>query len=199
MSKQTNLTKTDDKLDLDKLYLNRKHQLRMPRSSKHVLLQHARETRISNGWFNRLSFYALAASTMLLVMFVSFTPNQSPLNNAHLVTNVELHSMPVDNIKPSISAELTQRRAQHYADYIAKEQTLKAYRQSFAKIMSTNNGLELKTCDNTRLYLSQTLVNALANMNKLDSNVKKGQQVAIVFDKQGIILSILEPKQGPMC
>ena len=56
---------------------------------------------------------------------------------------------------------ITERFAQHYADYLAQREVLVMHHQKHAVLATSNNGWQLKTCDAQIVKVSQDLIDAL--------------------------------------
>ena len=191
----SNNKRTDD---LGQLYQKRKSKVRTSTSEKRLLMSHEVFTPPWKKWFHRSGQVAIAASTLLLIVLVAF--QHYSLNN-HLpqqqYTLVEIHSL--DEKEGPLSENVRHKYAQHYQAYLKQKQMFAKHHKKSAIIQQLDDGWELKTCDEEIVRISNELINALYDLNSIETSLRAGDQVEIAFDRTGIILSIDRSNSATMC
>ena len=168
-------------------YARRKVSHRSPVSIKHKLLAKQQDDKSISKTFSRISYVAVAASTLLLFGLIML--QQTNIHSPNLdYQTVQIHSL---EMRDTLSSESIRRRyTEHYHNYLQQKNTYALHHKKQAKLYVHEGSWQLKTCDEKVLQLSQTLVQALDNMQKIDSQISSGDIVNIAFDQTGIILGI---------
>ncbi|MFT2090340.1 hypothetical protein [Paraglaciecola sp. 2405UD69-4] len=174
---------------LSKLYSKRKSQHPAPASIKHKLLNAQAADKSNTAIFNRISYVAVAASTLLLIG-VMLLRNQQFNTPAVAYQTIEIHSLETEASNPLSSESIKNRYAQHYEDYLMQQKTYAQHHQKHAKLTVAGNTWELTTCDNQVMQVSEELITALTEIHQIGSQVNSGDIVEIAFDQNGIILGI---------
>ncbi|WP_133468540.1 hypothetical protein [Paraglaciecola marina] len=172
---------------LAKLYSKRKAAHLAPVSIKRKLLEKQTSHKTTTAIFNRISYVAVAASTLLLISIMMFRNVQ--FNKPQLAyQSVEIHTL--NNAKDLSSEGIRNRYAQHYKDYLNQRKTYAQHHQKRAVLSVTENIWQLKTCDDEVMQLSEELISALTDLQQIDMQLNSGDVVEIAFDQSGIILGI---------
>lgn len=183
------MTKSDQENHdpLEQLYAKRKGQYSAPPSIKRQLLAKQRESQSTAHIFKRISYVAVAASTLLLMSLLLI--EQSDLVSSKVKYQVvQLHSL--ETQPGSKSADIKHRYATHYNNYLSQKKTYTAHHKTKAALHLMENGWQLISCDQQVLQLTNELVAALSNLQQIDSQISSGDAVEIAFDQTGIILGI---------
>lgn len=179
---------------LGNLYRQRKATFKAPATIKRqMLLQHQTMINSRQVW-RRLGNVAVAASTLLLIGLVYWNHYSLQQRDTNLIaqqfTTIELHSL-----APSKQSEvISERYAKHYQEYLAQQTILVLHHKKQAVLHQVDNGWQLQTCDQQVVQISQDLINALRNIHQIEGTFKTGDNVEMMFDKNGLILGI---KPGP--
>ncbi|MEP2651912.1 MAG: hypothetical protein ABJH06_07935, partial [Paraglaciecola sp.] len=172
---------------LSVLYSKRKSEYRAPTTIKRKILKAQLTENTHTAIFNRISYVAVAASTLLLVGVILL--RQEQLNMPELTyQTVEIHSL-----KPSnelSSASIRNRYAQNYKTYLEHQKAFAQHHQKHATLTVTGKFWELKTCDDEIMQISEELIVALNKIQRIDSKLSSGDIVQIAFDQSGMILGI---------
>lgn len=188
---------------LSNLYQQRKARHQAPSRQRRTVLSHNEKGPSWQAWGNRLTGFAVAASTVLLVSLVAFQQWRlnAPQPNFEFA-NIEIaqvHSLAAQP-SPSLSQEITQKLASHYAAYLAKQREYASWEYKGAKLKKDQNGWELATCDRQLVKVSEDLINELKNLHYIEQSLSRGDDVLIAFANDGIILGIsAAPKSASMC
>jgi hypothetical protein len=184
---------------LTRLYQQRKAQLKAPPGIKRTMLSSHDSHNSANQLGRRMGHIALAASTFLLILITfwhhSAWEGASEEFAQASYTQVTLHSL----ANKKQSDVITERFAQHYADYLAQREVLVMHHQKHAVLATSNNGWQLKTCDAQIVKVSQDLIDALRSIHQIEGHFSRGDLVAVKFDKNGIILGIEHSEQYQHC
>ncbi|MEP1444756.1 MAG: hypothetical protein ABJK37_01405 [Paraglaciecola sp.] len=183
------MSKPDPKSDeaLQRLYVRRKSQHAAPTSIKRHVLTQQQDKQSTAYIFKRISYVAVAASTLLLINLLLL--QQADQVSTHYQYQVaQLHTLDVE--PESFSDSINNRHAEHYKNYLAQKQTYAAHHKSKAVLQLVDEGWRLKSCDNQVLQISNDLIAALSQMRQIDSQISSGDAVEIAFDQTGIILGI---------
>lgn len=173
---------------LKEQYAKRKRQHLAPPSIKRYVLMKQQNHQTNAHIFKRLSYVAVAASTLLLMSFLLIERSERGLPNADIAV-VQIHTLSPE--VESLSEHLNSRYASHYHDYLKQKQTFAAHHKKRAMLRDTDDGWQLATCDNEVLQLSDELITALVGMQQIDTQLKTGDMVDIAFDQSGIVLGIV--------
>jgi hypothetical protein len=188
---------TDD--TLHDLYRQRKNQHAAPASIKRTVLVKQQSMLNTQQIWRRIGHVAVAASTLLLCGLVYWHyyawQISGPQIAATQYTTIELHSLAAANQ----SADITERYAKHYNDYLSQQSVLVLHHKKQAVLRQTDGDWQLQTCDLQVVKVSQQLIQALRNIHQIDVNLKNGDNVELRFDKNGIILSISQSKTYMHC
>ena len=172
---------------LEQLYTKRKLQHSAPASIKRKVLAQQQDNQSTVYIFRRISYVAVAASTLLLLSLLLIQqPNQVSSELHYQV--VQLHSL--ETKTEDLPDSFKNRYAAHYKNYLAQKQTYAAHHKTKAALQLMDEGWQLRSCDNEVLQLSKELIAALSNMQQIDTNIINGDAVEIAFDQTGIILGI---------
>ena len=183
------MTEHDKRTDesLEQYYAKRKRQHQAPASIKRHILTKLHADQGITYIFRRISYVALAASTLLLMSLLLL--QQSDQVSAELDYQVvQLHSL--ETHAESLSSSIKNRYADHYNDYLAQKNTYTAHHKTKAILHLADQGWQLKSCDDEVLQLSNELIAALSNIKQIDAQISSGDTVEIAFDQTGIILGI---------
>lgn len=184
------MNKPDPQSDeaLQQLYVRRKNQYSAPASIKRHILTRQQQDKQSTAYiFKRISYVAVAASTLLLISLLLLQQaDQVPTKYQYQV--VQLHTLDVE--PEGLSASINHRHAEHYKNYLAQKRTYAAHHKSKAMLQLVDDGWQLKSCDNQVLQISNELIAALSQIQRIDSHISSGDAVEIAFDQTGIILGI---------
>ncbi|WP_339725681.1 hypothetical protein [uncultured Paraglaciecola sp.] len=183
------MTKQNQQSDdaLEQHYLKRKSQHLAPASIKRHVLAKQHNNQNTAYIFRRISYVAVAASTLLLISLV-LLQRTAPVLSDYNYQVVQLHTLDIE--PESVSARINNRYAEHYKNYLAQKNTYAAHHKSKAVLHLVDAGWQLKNCDNEVLQLSNELIAALSNIQQIDTQINSGDAVEIVFDESGIILGI---------
>jgi hypothetical protein len=174
---------TDD--SLEQLYANRKLQHSAPASIKRHVLTKQQDNHSTAYIFKRISYVAVAASTLLL-MSLLLIQHSDQVSTELKYQVVQLHTLDTERLSESIN----NRYADHYKNYLTQQKTYAAHHRTKATLQLMDDGWQLKSCDNEVLQLSKELIAALSNIQQIDTNIGNGDAVEIAFDQTGIILGI---------
>ncbi|QHJ13132.1 hypothetical protein FX988_03391 [Paraglaciecola mesophila] len=184
---------------INRLYQQRKAQFKAPPGIKRIMLSSHDSRHCVNQLGRRMGHIALAASTFLLILItfwhhIVWEGSSEEFAQASY-TQVTLHSLA--NHKQS--EVISERFAQHYADYLAQRELLVMHHQKHAVLAQLNNGWQLKTCDAQIVKVAQDLIDALRSIHQIEGHFSRGDLVAVRFDKNGIILGIEHSEQYQHC
>ena len=84
-------------------------------------------------------------------------------------------------------------------NYYASQELSQAVRFQHATLYADNGNWTLIDCEQTRLVVSQALLDSLNTFNRIQGEIKVGTQVALAFDEQGKILTIVQASKPLMC
>jgi len=173
--------------ELEKHYAKRKLQHSAPASIKRHVLAKQQDNQSTAYIFRRISYVAVAASTLLLMSLLLIQqPDQVSKGIDYQL--VQLHTL--DTNTESCSDCIKNRYANHYNDYLAQKKTYAAHHKTKAVLNLAIEGWQLKGCDDEVLQLSNELIAALSNIQQIDPQINSGDAVEIAFDQTGIILGI---------
>lgn len=176
-----------DKDSLEQLYAKRKRQQTAPASIRRNVLAKQQDSLGTAYIFRRISYVAVAASTLLLMSLLLI--QQPPETSSEISYQiVQLHSL--GNNTETLTARFKNRYADHYHDYLAQKQTYAAHHKTKASLKLIDDGWQLQSCDDQVLQLSNELIAALSNIQQIDTMINNGDAVEIAFDQTGIILGI---------
>ena len=188
----------NDTADLGALYQKRKSRIRSSASDKRKIMEQGLTQPFWQKWFNGIGQVAIAASTVLLIGLLAIQQTNFTMKEQKTeFTVVELHSL--DTEEQPLSENVRQRYAQHYNSYLKQQALFARHHKKAAIISQFDDGWELTTCDKELVKISDELVNALYQIDSIESSLKPGDSVEITFDKSGIILGISRSKQVAMC
>lgn len=192
------MTKQDHPSDeeINALYSQRKSQHLAPLSIKRQILSEQQNNQGIEYIFKRISFVAVAASTLILMglLIIQQSDRVSSEVDFQLVQMHTLESSP-----ESLSDNINSRYAKHYRDYLAQQQTYSAHHKTKAVLHLADDGWQLKSCDRQSLQLSNDLIAALNNIEKIDAQIANGNTVEIAFDQTGIVLGITKVPKTLEC
>ncbi|KXI28098.1 hypothetical protein [Paraglaciecola hydrolytica] len=190
--------KPNDDALLD-LYRQRKNQHSAPASIKRAVLAAHQSMFNHRQIWQRIGHVAVAASTLLLCTLVfwhyKLWQTDEPQLSATQYTTVELHSLAAEQQ----STAITERYAKHYQDYLSQQQVLALHHTKQAVLRQTEGDWQIQTCDQQIVQVSQELITALRNLHQIDGNLKNGDSVELLFDKNGIILGINQSQTYMHC
>lgn len=182
---------------LEEQYEMRKASHTAPPSIKrHILANHASSNTFSN-IFQRIGYVTAAACTLLF--FGLFTLHNVNNKQTESTANfVYIHTLD-DGMNQSTHPRLAinQKYATAYQAYLQQKQTFAFHHQKQATLELTQNGWQLKTCEDETMLLSNALIAALIDMKKIDHSLMTGDTVNIAFAQNGIVLSI-DASNNPM-
>ena len=183
------MTKQNQQSDdvLEQHYAKRKLQHPAPASIKRHVLAKQQDNQSTAYIFRRISYVAAAASTLLLFSLLVIQQSD-PVSTELNYQIVQLHSL--DTNTEDLSDSINNRYAKHYNDYLTQKKTYAAHHKTKAALNLTDEGWQLKSCDNEILQLSNELIAALSNIQQIDTLISSGDAVEIAFDQTGIILGI---------
>ena len=184
--------------DLSQLYQRRKARSSSPSSIKRKIMEHEVFKPKWHQWFSRTSTLALGLSTLLLIglVYVQHT-NLNQANSTHTYTMVEIH-----NLAPTeqpLSEHVRHRYAQHYNDYLKQKQVFAMTHHKPAIIEKMDGEWALTTCQQELVKISDELIQALRQLDSIDTTLREGDAVQIAFDQSGIILGITRNHSAKMC
>jgi hypothetical protein len=172
---------------LQQHYARRKRKHPAPASIKRHVMAKQQENHGTAYIFRRISYVAVAASTLLLMSLLLIQQSKQVSTELNYQV-VQLHTLDT-NIEP-LSDRIKNRYAGHYNDYITQKKKYAAHHKTKATLHLADDGWQLKGCDDVVLQLSNELVAALINIQQIDSQISTGDAVEIAFDQTGIILGI---------
>jgi hypothetical protein len=172
---------------LKQLYAKRKLRHLAPASVKRNVLAKQQDNQGTAFIFRRISFVALAASTLLLMSFLLIQQSDQVVTEINYQT-VQLHTLETNTER--LSDSIKNRYADHYNSYLAQKKTYAAHHITKAALRFVDDGWQLKSCDDEVLQLSNQLIAALSNIQQIDAQISSGDAVEIAFDQTGIILGI---------
>jgi hypothetical protein len=172
---------------LKQLYAKRKLRHLAPASVKRNVLAKQQDNQGTAFIFRRISFVALAASTLLLMSLLLIQQSDQVVTEINYQT-VQLHTLETNTER--LSDSIKNRYADHYNSYLAQKKTYAAHHITKAALRFVDDGWQLKSCDDEVLQLSNQLIAALSNIQQIDAQISSGDAVEIAFDQTGIILGI---------
>jgi hypothetical protein len=176
---------TDDALEQH--YAKRKLRHPAPASIKRYILTKQQDNNFTAYLFRRISYVAVAASTLLLMSLLLIQqPAQIPAELGYQL--VQLHTLETNT--EHLSDSFKERYAKHYNDYLTQKKTYAAHHKTKAVMHLVDKGWQLKNCDDEVLSLSNELIAALSKIQQIDTQIISGDAVEIAFDQTGIILGI---------
>jgi hypothetical protein len=176
---------TDDALEQH--YAKRKLQHHAPASIKRHILAKQQDNKFTAYIFRRISYVAVAASTLLLMSLLLIKKSdQVPAELSYQL--VQLHTLEINT--EHLTDSFKNRYAKHYNDYLAQKKTYAAHHKTKAVMHLVDEGWQLKNCDDEVLSLSNELIAALSKIQQIDTQIINGDAVEIAFDQTGIILGI---------
>lgn len=147
------------------------------------------------------ALHTLALNDYQTVEIHTFAPTSSlPLSSANARARYE-ESL----LQPSLSspANTTARQVQYQhaqSIYLARQNNLNVHQQSDAKVLPSDEGLVLLTCDKLLLQLSQDVVDMLMNgLEEKEIDFSAGKMLALAFDDKGHIIDITQQKSKTQC
>jgi hypothetical protein len=172
---------------LKQLYAKRKLRHLAPASVKRNVLAKQQDNQGTAFIFRRISFVAVAASTLLLMSLLLIQHSDQVVTEINYQT-VQLHTLETNTER--LSDSIKNRYADHYNSYLAQKKTYAAHHITKAALRFVDDGWQLKSCDDEVLQLSNQLIAALSNIQQIDAQISSGDAVEIAFDQTGIILGI---------
>lgn len=185
-----NVVNKDEQLKA--LYQQRKEQVKAPHSTRQLLLTKARAEQIKPGYnlWNWMLGISLCAALLVLFQFVGITHQQ--LRPEYEV--IQVHRLNEEKQPGELAALVAeQTRVEHadnYARYIQGQQILTAHHKRLARLLNTEDGWGLQTCDKELVLLTAQLVEQMHNSQQLPAQLSQGDTVEIAFDADGRIVSI---------
>jgi hypothetical protein len=184
--------------ELSELYQQRKQAHRAPRSIKQFLQANNTDANTWSYFFNRIGGVAAAAGILLLVGLVVVQKqnfDQPIYNESYSV--IELHSLDIQ--KQSLNDNVRSRYAKHYNDFLKQKQVLAKHHSKAAVLKQFDDGWELTTCNQELVKISNELVSALREIDRVSNTLKTGDWVGVDFDRNGIIIAIIAQPEFPHC
>lgn len=212
MSKQQpEFNNTEDEQVLAHLYQQRKRQHKAPNEQQAILM--ARLEQLSRGpkyvkWPNVRYYTSIAASVfaIALMVIVFSLPNSqhSVQKYSQSFVSVELHVLEDENFSPRQYASNNNYREVLYnqakQDYLASQQQQLTRRLVYAKVLDSDTGLALLTCNNELLQISHSVVDkVLVNRNKSPITFSQGQVFELTLNNQGNIIDIEAKRTDKIC
>lgn len=192
------MTNHNDVEPLQQHYELRKRRHKAPRSIRELVISKARNNQ-QHVWqrFNLLNWtvgVSALSALLLLYQFVTIylEPNHVAPTQYQVIQIHRLHqeSSPTLNDIDRLQQQMTVLHADNYARYLQTHHILTSHHSQIAKLLDTNGGWELQTCDDQIVQITPQLVNAMWNAQLFDKSIQQGQLVNIQFDQQGRITSI---------
>ncbi|MBF7074773.1 hypothetical protein ISG33_15330 [Glaciecola sp. MH2013] len=221
MTDHKTTNKTDDDVDEFKEVHNKskarkksQYQSQVLLAKRELLLQAKTKQRQSYHWSEALSRWfsyskglSATAAVGLLVIVVwygqihVFSPNDHN-NLANHYTNVEftrVDSHELQSESQLVGANFRIKYDKAYKDYLRSKGVIAAHHQSSAKLRMSKSGWELATCDNELIKVSDELLSLLDDIERIDSDLKVGETVDIMYAMDGRIMQILRSNEVLRC
>ncbi|MFT5277254.1 MAG: hypothetical protein ACI97K_000338 [Glaciecola sp.] len=112
-------------------------------------------------------------------------------------TRIQSHQLESESQLASEALRLKYDSA--YKDYLNQQGALAAHHQSKAKLLMSEQGWQLATCDNELVEVSENVLAMLNELSRIDLNVVAGDSVNILFAFDGRILQILKSSEPLIC
>ncbi|GAB3013013.1 hypothetical protein [Bowmanella dokdonensis] len=198
---------TDQKDPFASLYRHRKHRTNAPRQSRDYILAKAEDrkagARLQFNVWNWTLGLSLCAAVLLLFRFVGDYRYQMQRPTIEAQT-VQLHRLNQEqnSLLASISQMKQQTRielADNYARYMDNRELLSTHHSNYARLMNTEDGWQIETCEQQLLVLTRELVDQMQQRKLFEQDLKRGDQIEIAFDQSGRILAIKGRHTGQSC
>ena len=96
-------------------------------------------------------------------------------------------------------SNINQRYTEAYNAYIKQKTDFALHHNKRAKLELTQDGWQLKTCEDNPMLISNELIAALKTINQIDTSLNSGDVVNIAFAHNGIVLNISQSSQPMLC
>lgn len=177
---------------LKALYQQRKSQTKPPHSTRQLLLAKARAEQVKPSYnlWNWTLGVSLCAALLVLFQYVGLFHQQwQPTYEV-----IQVHRWHEESQTEELAAVLAEKarieHADNYARYLQGQQIVTAHHKRLARLVNTEDGWGLQTCDQELVLLTAQLVEQLLNSRRLEQQLKKGDEVEIAYDADGRILTI---------
>jgi hypothetical protein len=97
------------------------------------------------------------------------------------------------------SATLRVKYDEAYKDYLSQKGVIAAHHQSVGRLQITERGWELTTCDDELVKVSEKIVAMLDEMQRIDTTIKVGQPISIMYAVDGRIMQIIKADEPLRC
>ena len=196
----------DENEQFQQAYERSKHQRTVPSRIKRNVLNNAKKHEYSHVWQKwgllHKDWFAFGAAAFVLVILVGIYDFKSQISNtAELATidvELEIHGFSDEIANVDINSYSKKYKAYSRA-YEQQLATLSAVRISVATLTSIDNQWTLVDCSSKQITLSDNLVASMRAHQRIATGIEIGDQVALAFNQNGLILNITRSEAPKMC
>lgn len=202
----------DENEQFHQAYQHSKNQRKVPSRIKRNVINNAKHHEYSRfgqgsrfwqllgGWHKE--WFAFGAAAFVLVILVGIYDFKSQVSNtvdiATIDVEFEVHGF-TDEIADVDSNDYSKKYKAYSRAYEQQLATLNAVRTSVATLTNINNQWTLVDCSSKQITLSDNLVASMRAHQRIATGIEIGDQVALAFNQNGLILNITRSAAPKMC
>lgn len=153
---------------------------------------------VTFGMYNVIRWQENTAPSVVTSNTIATSNLATDVNGAVVVNLVDYHGF--DGEGESYRGNNYRTRFNVYTEnYYASQELSKAVKFQHATLYADNGNWMLIDCEQTKLVVSQALLDSLNTLNRIQGDIKVGMQVALAYDEQGKILTITRETKPLMC
>ena len=153
---------------------------------------------VTFGMYNVIRWQENTAPALATSNTVATSNLATNVNGAVVVNLVDYHGF--DGEGESYRDNNYRTRFNVYTqNYYASQELSQAVKFQHATLYADNGNWMLVDCEQTKLVVSQALLDSLNTLNRIQGDIKVGMQVALAFDEQGKILTITRENKPLVC